>query len=98
MLDLRPDSVERKFEAALAVLNFFLEGFYDLRRRHTALGFISPAEFEWQTGPPFYVLSTTVYGIKQLRNTGCLDWGQHDKTEYIRYARHASISCRCRGD
>ena len=32
-------------EAALAVFDF-IEGFYNPRRRHTSLGFISPMEFE----------------------------------------------------
>jgi putative transposase len=32
-------------EASLAVFNF-IEGFYNLRRRHTSIGFISPMEFE----------------------------------------------------
>ena len=32
-------------EAALAVFDF-IEGFYNPRRRHTSLGFISPLEFE----------------------------------------------------
>ena len=34
-----------RHEAGLAIFDF-IEGFYNTRRRHTALGFISPMEFE----------------------------------------------------
>ena len=32
-------------EAELAIFNF-IESFYNVRRRHTAIGFVSPAEYE----------------------------------------------------
>ncbi|MFN3285699.1 MAG: IS3 family transposase [bacterium] len=39
-------------EEARSVLFTYLEGFYNRRRRHSALGYLSPAEFErrWLSG------------------------------------------------
>jgi transposase InsO family protein len=33
-------------QAARTAIFEYLEGFYDMRRRHPALGYLSPAEFE----------------------------------------------------
>ena len=38
-------------EARTAVFDF-LEGFYNTRRRHSALGYLSPAQFEARRCPP----------------------------------------------
>jgi hypothetical protein len=49
LLDRR--SFKTQIEARLAVFEF-LEGWYNTRRRHSALGYLSPAEFERQAEPP----------------------------------------------
>ena len=38
-------SFKNRTEARLAVFDF-IEGFYNTHRRHSALGYVSPAEFE----------------------------------------------------
>ena len=45
MLDRR--RFKNPVEARMAVFEF-LEGWYNLHRRHSALGYLSPAEFEKQ--------------------------------------------------
>ena len=45
LLDRRP--FHTQIEARLAVFDF-LEGWYNLHRRHSALGYLSPADFEKQ--------------------------------------------------
>ena len=44
------EDYQMKLEAKQSLFEY-IEVFYNLQRRHSYLGYISPAEYEWQNAP-----------------------------------------------
>ena len=44
--ELIGDSIPRSFDAASAAIGEYIEVFYNARRRHSSIGYVSPIEYE----------------------------------------------------
>ena len=62
--------------AARAAVFEFVEGWYNTRRRHSALGYVSPLEFERLHADPVVGARRGAHGSVRIR-IACADWHRH---------------------